>query len=681
MSEILAPCKGLESITAAINAGADAVYLGEKNFSARKNADNFDYAELCEAVRLCHYSSVKVYVTLNTLVFDKEIPLLCKAVEECAKAGVDAFIVQDLGVAALCRKIAPDLPLHASTQMTVNSPLGAIAAKKFGFSRVVLGRELSKEQIQNIIDFCDIETEVFVHGALCVCVSGQCYMSAMLGGRSGNRGLCAQPCRLNFTCGDRENVLSLKDLSLIDKLCELKEMGVASFKIEGRMKRPEYVAAAVSCCRQSLDGEPYDFEMLRSAFSRSGFTSGYFDDDFHNMQGIRTKEDVTAASSQFLGVMRRLYDKPFKRYKTDISAKIKRGNDVLVTACANGETVQVTAEPPEEAVKRPISEEWVVSQLSKLGGTVYFPGKVTASVDDGLSLSAAVLNSLRRDCVEELSEKILQKNTPRYKINSFTEEKINCRTAVANKLRCEVSNASQLEKALEINEFSYIYAPASLLSEKTPDKSRIIALPPVFLSDCEEQAESRFLTLKQQGFEHIGVYTLSHIELASRLGLTLHGMFRLNAANRYALSEYKKLGLSDTVLSIELLMSDAVDLCRQSEIPCGILSYGRIPLMITRRCPINDGKPCGEAKKKSCPHSITDRKGNSFICMCNDNTAEIFNPDVLTLSDKKKDTQKFDFSLLKFTDETDIRAALNSYLDGGKPSGRVTAGLYYRGVL
>ena len=214
MSEILAPCGAMESLTAAVNAGADAVYLGEEYFSARKNADNFTAEQLCDAVRFCHYSGVKVYVTLNTLVFDREIPLLAKAIENCAKADVDAFIVQDMGVARLSRQIVPELPLHASTQMTVNSPEGAIMAKELGFTRVVLGRELSFAQIKAITESCDIETELFVHGALCVCISGQCYMSSVLGGRSGNRGLCAQPCRLDFTSGDRHNVLSLKDLSI-----------------------------------------------------------------------------------------------------------------------------------------------------------------------------------------------------------------------------------------------------------------------------------------------------------------------------------------------------------------------------------------------------------------------------------------------------------------------------------
>ena len=413
MSEILAPCGAQESLSAAVNAGADAVYLGEEYFSARKNADNFTAEQLCEAVRFCHYSGVKVYVTLNTLVFDREIPLLAKAIENCAKADVDGFIVQDMGVARLARQIVPELPLHASTQMTVNSPEGAITAKKLGFTRVVLGRELSYEQIKAIVDSCDIETELFVHGALCVCLSGQCYMSSVLGGRSGNRGLCAQPCRLDFTSGDRHNALSLKDLSLIERLPELQKLGVTSFKIEGRMKRPEYVAGAVNACRTALDGRTPDLISLKNVFSRSGFTSGYFDDDFRNMQGVRTKDDVTAATSKVLSGMRQYYHKPFKRFSADISVNVRKDRPISFKISADGVSSVAIGNAPEAAVNRAVTAEYLESQCSKLGGTVYFPGNITVNVDDGLSVSAAYLNELRRKAIESVSEKILEKNSHR----------------------------------------------------------------------------------------------------------------------------------------------------------------------------------------------------------------------------------------------------------------------------
>lgn len=412
MLEILAPCGGAESLTAAVNSGANAVYLGETTFSARRNAENFTPEQLREAVRLCHLSGVKVHVALNTLVFDTELDKLEKTVEMIADCGVDAAIVQDFGVAKTIKKIA-DIPLHASTQMTVTSVSGAEMAKKAGFSRVVLAREMSLKEIERVVKSVDIETEIFVHGAICVCLSGQCYMSAMLGGRSGNRGLCAQPCRLNFTCDKRENVLSLKDLSLIPHLREIEKIGVASVKIEGRMKRPEYVAAAVTACRKALAGETPDMENLRAVFSRSGFTDSYYNGTFEKMQGVRTKEDVTAAPKA-INELKQLYKDVYKRYSVDISAEIHGGQPSECTAECDGVSVTVTGGVPQQAINKPSTAEDIAARLSKLGGTVFEPGKVSCNIDSGLILSASAVNSLRREVIDKLSEKIIERNNPNY---------------------------------------------------------------------------------------------------------------------------------------------------------------------------------------------------------------------------------------------------------------------------
>ena len=412
MLEILAPCGGAESLTAAVNSGANAVYLGETAFSARRNAENFTPEQLKEAVRLCHLSGVKVHVALNTLVFDTELDKLEKTVEMIADCGVDAVIVQDFGVAKTIKKIA-DIPLHASTQMTVTSVSGAEMAKEAGFSRVVLAREMSLKEIERVVKSVDIETEIFVHGAICVCLSGQCYMSAMLGGRSGNRGLCAQPCRLNFTCDKRENVLSLKDLSLIPHLKEIEKIGVASVKIEGRMKRPEYVAAAVTACRKALAGETPDMENLRAVFSRSGFTDSYYNGTFEKMQGVRTKEDVTAAPKA-INELKQLYKDVYKRYSVDISAEIHDGQPSECTAECSGVSVTVTGGVPQQAINKPSTAEDIAARLSKLGGTVFEPGKVSCNIDSGLILSASAVNSLRRDVIDKLSEKIIERNNPNY---------------------------------------------------------------------------------------------------------------------------------------------------------------------------------------------------------------------------------------------------------------------------
>ena len=408
MIEILAPCGGEDSLPAALNCGADAVYLGASAFSARRNAKNFTDEQLYNAVRECHISGVKVYVTLNTLVFDDELEKLADTASTIAGSGVDGVIVQDPGAARVIHRAAPSLRLHASTQMTVTSAAGAEFARKNGFSRVVLAREMSLEEIRRVVENVDIETEVFVHGALCVCVSGQCLMSAMYGGRSGNRGLCAQPCRLDFTCGDRHSVLSLKDLSVIERLPELDRIGVTSAKIEGRMKRPEYVAAAVTACRDVLSGKKPDTDTLRAVFSRSGFTQSYFDGTLSDMQGVRTKDDVIAADGA-LSALKRLYDKPYKRHIADIMLVVTEGKPV--TAKVHSENVSfdlVTDIVPEKALNRAVTADEIEARLRKTGGTIYEIGVCDVTVGDGLMLSAASVNEIRRRILAELDESFIK---------------------------------------------------------------------------------------------------------------------------------------------------------------------------------------------------------------------------------------------------------------------------------
>ena len=402
MIEILAPCGGEDSLPAALNAGADAVYLGITQFSARRSAKNFTREQLEAAVRECHISGVKVYVTMNTLIFDDEMKALSEAAASVEEAGADGVIVQDFGAARVIHEAAPSLRLHASTQMTVTSAAGAEFARKHGFARVVLAREMSFEEIERVVRSVDVETEVFVHGALCVCVSGQCLMSAMYGGRSGNRGMCAQPCRLDVSCGDRHNVLSLKDLSVIDQLPDLDRIGVTSAKIEGRMKRPEYVAAAVTACRDVLAGRTPDMQSLRAAFSRSGFTRSYYDGTMHDMQGVRTKEDVEAAGKALQG-LKKLYDKPYKRHTADVRVTVCSGKPVSAEVICEGHSFTYTSEAlPEAAVNRSVTAEEIESRLRRTGGTIYEIGKAEIALESGLMLSASAVNGLRRGIFAQL---------------------------------------------------------------------------------------------------------------------------------------------------------------------------------------------------------------------------------------------------------------------------------------
>ncbi len=408
--EILSPVGSPENLNSALFTGADAVYLGLSSFSARRNAQNFTTENLGEAVNRCHILGVKVYITLNTLVFDEEIDEIKNILVFLSSVKVDAIIVQDLAIMSLCKEIAPDIPLHASTQMTINSVSGAKIAKKMGFSRVVLARELSFNDIKHITESCDIETEVFVHGALCVSVSGQCYMSAMLGSRSGNRGLCAQPCRLDYKYTDSNNVLSLKDLSILNEIKELSEIGVTSVKIEGRMKRPEYVAAVTNACYKIKNGAVLsDTELndIKAIFSRSGFTKGYFDGTLENMSGIREKEDVIAAEN-VLKKFKELYRKPIRKRKINITIDIQSEKEIICKASIGKTEFTKNFGIPEKSITKSTTRQDVETQLSKLGDTMFMIGEIECFIDNGLYLSLSELNNIKRTVIREAEIQLLR---------------------------------------------------------------------------------------------------------------------------------------------------------------------------------------------------------------------------------------------------------------------------------
>ena len=678
MNEILAPCGSFESLFAALNAGTDAVYVGMKRFSARKNAENFSDEELKTATEECHKRGVKIYVALNTLVYDRELGEFAECIKTAAKCGVDGLIIQDLGAAALAKAICPDLPRHASTQMTLNSVCGVKAAEKLGFCRVVIGRELSECEIKHISDNTNAELEIFVHGALCVCVSGQCYMSSLFGGRSGNRGLCAQPCRLDFSCGDRHNVISLKDQSIIKHLRDPGLSQIASYKIEGRMKRPEYVACAVNACRCSLDNKPYDFERLSGIFSRGGLTESYFDGSMRDMNGIRGKEDVENSSTALKGI-KELYKNEFQRIPLDISVEIKRDKNIVCKVKCGNENEHVLNSDilPEIAVGKPIDEKSVCERMCKLGGTPFYAQSVSADVDKGLYVSAAALNDLRRKLCDMCYGK-----SPVYTVRDYAlPVKDVPKTQDHVQYRAEVSTKEQLEQALELD-FSLIYAPIGLLDENTPDKNKIVVIPPLILTDCEEKCAKKLRILRNAGFKRGLAHTLGHAELLKECGFSVLGGYRMNVLNSLFAKECADFGFSDITLSFEGTAAELAEI--NSPIPKGIVAFGRLPLMLTRRCPIADGKPCGRKNAlnggKDCGGSLKDRLGNDIPVLCGGNCVEPLNPDTLVLSDKTELLRKFDFIVLKFTTENNVSENLKMYQNGNKPDGKITRGLYFRGA-
>ena len=432
--EILAPAGNEESVLAAVNTGADAVYLGLDRFSARQKAANFTPETLPGVVRFCHKNNVKVYLALNTLVFDDEIPALESTVLSGKNSGVDAFIVQDLAAVKLAKRLAPEIPLHASTQMTVMSDSGIRTARELGFRRVVIAREMPLESIKAAAKTAlssGIELEMFVHGALCTSLSGQCMMSAFFSGgeeiRSANRGFCGGPCRLNFTvrgngdncdscdsCDNSDNgkyALSLKDLCLLPHLRELSAAensgGIASFKIEGRLKRPEYVAAAVTAVYSELRGLPFDADILRNVFSRSGFTDGYLTGNHSEMNGIRTKENVVSTEKS-LKQLRALYTgRVFPRYVIDFEIVITSEEfTVRGTITESDISAAASSLPPENAVSRETSKDEVRAQIGKLGGTIFRCGEVKLTLEPGLAVPVKTLNALRREIAQKLEAEL-----------------------------------------------------------------------------------------------------------------------------------------------------------------------------------------------------------------------------------------------------------------------------------
>ena len=679
-AEILSPCKSFESLEAVLRTGCNAVYVGGKMFSARQSADNFTAEELREAARLCHRNGVKIYQAINTVVTDEELVRLAEELKLACEIGIDGIISQDLAVLSIVKKACPELELHASTQMTIHTPCGVDFVRKMGFSRAVVARELSKEQIKSCCNR-GIEIEAFVHGALCMSVSGQCYMSAMIGGRSANRGRCAQACRLPFSNkipankGGSENALSLKDMCLVPYLKELEEMGVASLKIEGRMKRPEYAAAATDACARALCGEEVDLSPLKSVFSRSGFTDGYYTQKRRDMFGIRTKEDVLGAND-VLPQFRQLYRKEIKICGVKFHIEIQNNKPIVLTATdSDGNTARVSGNVPQSAQNRPITPEMCEKQLSKLGDTIYEFSGLEAKIQDGLAVSAGELNALRREVCDRLSEERIQKNTRRCEFNGeklfFFYPKL--KNIKLRQLRLDVCKASQL-RAVDFDSIDMGIIPIEeIQSCDGLDKNKLGISLPRFITD-EKKLEEELSKAFENGFKKAVVSNYAHIELCEKIGFEMHGDFGLNVTNSMALEQLAMKNLRSVMVSPELKMPQISRLGDYTRL--NIIGYGQLPLMLTRNCPIGD---CSR-----CKGFITDRTGRDFEIKCEKKRGytEILNCDTLWLGDKLREIDA-DFVTLRFHKETpsQVREITEKFRNCEKSDEKFTRGLYYRGIL
>jgi len=699
--EILAPVGGKEQLTAAVRCGADAVYFGAPNFNARRNAENFGYEEMREAVSYCHSRDVRVHITLNTLVTDKELPLVCDEIYKIASLGADAIIVQDLGVAGLIREICPDMEMHASTQMAVHDLAGAKELERLGFSRVVLARELCADEISKIIKGTSLEVEIFVHGALCMSVSGQCYLSSMIGGRSGNRGMCAQPCRLNFHSGSREYALSLKDLSLVGRIEELINMGVYSLKIEGRMKRPEYVAAAVTACKKAASGETPDLEQLRAVFSRSGFTEGYYIGKRDlSMFGIRTKEDV-ASSAGVIDSIAASYRNETPLIPVDMDFLLSAGSPSRLSVNDGKNNISVSGAEPQKALTRPTSEADVKKSMQKCGGTPFYLRNLKCHIDDGVILPVSAMNSLRKSALEELEavrSKVCAQHinkiseafpraavpevfkAPSFSCSSNTHQKpVKERSGILPEIRLRFEKLSQLSPFMTDFADKIILPLKELVRDTSLIESLgsklICELPDAFYGNDDNTVLDRLRFLKAKGLTDAITGNLGGIVLCREARLNIFGCFDLGVLNSESLARYEQLGVCDFTLSFENNLKSARALRRKS--PIGLVAYGYLPLMTFRNCPGMSKNGC---ERCSGAPVITDRVG-SFTLLCRGGgRSRLLNCVPLYFGDKLDELNFCDHLTLYFTTEPSnvCENIVHRFISGEPYDSPMTRGLYFR---
>ena len=686
--EILAPVGNEEMLRAAVFSGADAVYLGFSGFNARTSANNFNADTLKDAVAFCHARGVAVHVALNTTVYGGELPALEQAIRAVAASGADAVICQDLAVATLIGKIAPQLPRHGSTQMSVHSLQGALELKELGFTRVVLARELSMPEVEHITKHCGIETECFVHGALCMCVSGQCYMSAFLGGRSGNRGSCAGPCRLPFEANalpegkpGRLHHLSLKDNSVIDKLDKLQALGVASAKIEGRLRTPEYVAAAVSACLAGREGRAYDRDLLKNAFSRSGFTSGYLDGKIDGtMFGVRSEADAEQ-TKKTLPMLRELYRRERSRVPVKMKLEIEEGGEKLTVTDADGSKAFAYGDAEPQPARTDPTES-LHRSLAKTGGTPFAveDQDITVEMDGGpWFIPGGAVNELRREALDALLKKrevlrpwpTTEEHVPALPLRTLPPHRT---------LRARFESWEQVpERALDGIE--YLILPIAQ-ADRVPRDWRVktlLELPRVMFGKLEEDTARRIAATQDAGFAGYEVSNIAHLRLCR--GLPMSGSFGLNITNQLAAQFYADNGLGSMLILPEVKDSDISTIAPTHNgrpVPTGVLVYGHMPLMITRACPLQNIHDCAHCDKTGV---LTDRKAKKFPVRCGLGVRTIYNPVPIYMGDKPG-ALTVDYGVAYFTLESREEAAkiLEMIRTHAPFEGDFTRGLYFKGT-
>ena len=619
LPELLAPAGTPQALAAAIEGGADAVYFGGPAFNARMRAQNFTAESMRESIALCHAFGVRAYVTLNTLVTDRELPALVEAAHTAIEAGADALIVADLGAAAAIHRALPEAELHASTQASGHAAAAAKELAALGFSRMVLAREASALDMREFVKTCGMETEVFVHGALCVSHSGQCLFSSLVGGRSGNRGECAQPCRLPDKSG--RYPLSLKDLSLARHVPELIDMGVHSLKIEGRLKSPEYVRDVVRIWRRLLDERraATDAEMkeLAAIFSRDGFTDGYFTKKIgRGMLGVRREADKeeSRTAAPFTGLTRRV--------PLTMHFEMQAGSPCALTVAAGNRTARVQGDVPQAALTAPMSTDAVKEKLGRLGGTPYELTSFTAEIGEGLMLPVSRLNAMRREALAALSKAKAAHVCDKI---SYTPHKIKGERVALPTAR--FTSAAQISPQATAY-FSHVYLPLHAYDSIADG----VVLPPVIFDSEREGVRTALKEAAARGAKHALIGNVGHLSLALEAGLIPHGDFRLNVTNSESLAFLTEKGFADVLLSPELTLPQIRDVTGAAD----AIVYGRIPLMTLEKCV---GKELGGCEACEAGKAVLiDRRGEKFpVLREQQHRSVIVNSRPTGMSDKKRE--------------------------------------------
>lgn len=698
--ELLAPAGNLEIFKGVIESGADAVYVGGSMFGARAYANNFTEEELLEAIDFAHLRGVKVYLTVNTLIKNSEFSKLYDYLLVYYKRGLDAVIVQDIGVVKAIHEYFPSMEIHTSTQMTVTGADGVRFLSQFGVTRVVMAREVSLAEMKRIHEETGMELEAFVHGALCYSYSGQCLFSSILGGRSGNRGRCAQPCRLPYTVEGKkdEYILSLKDMCGIKALDKLHDAGVYSLKIEGRMKQLEYACGVVKYYRSYIDSmkpvSDADYDRIKALGNRCGFTDRYYFD--HNGSDM-----VTYVKPNF--VSNAAEPSPEKR-KLSIEGELvlREGEPGSLTVKRGDVTYKASIEPVSTALKAPLDKKAAIDRINKTGDTDFEFSHIKAQIGENVFVPNGALNKLRRDAISGLCDKLLKRyyrNDARYadmsrltalpehvvKSDAAHDEAINDYTTI-----CSCMTRAQLDTLISYDCFDVFYLDFDMYDRKTliqqfaddvksltkRNKKVYLMLPTIFRADSSDYFVSIAKELDKVSFEGFVVKNYEELYLTENLFtgkkvILDHNMYTFNDVSKSAFFEH---GVSGDTVPLEL---NSREIMHRNNIGSQMIVYGYYPLMTTANCVHKNTKGCDKKQKLI---YLKDRYNKSFA-VCN-NCKECYNtiynslPTMLTKNISKLKEAGIRSFRYSFTIETpkQIKAVMDDKV------AEYTNGHYKRGV-